>query len=163
GYPTTATSSRWRRFRKVLLWPAKVHRVLRGREILPWVGQGCLLDVGCGPGGNLVMLKDQGWDVYGLDSSETAVKRGRQEVGDRVALGELGRVAYKDRFFDVVLFSHSLEHTFGVWAVLREVRRILDDRGLLVITLPNAGSWEAKLFGRWWFPWELPRHLYHFN
>lgn len=35
GYSATATPSRWRRFRKVLLWPAKVHRIFRGREGSP--------------------------------------------------------------------------------------------------------------------------------
>jgi len=32
-----------------------------------------------------------------------------------------------------------------------------------VVTVPNAGSMEARLFGRWWFPWDPPRHLYHFG
>ncbi len=163
GYPGSRLP-RWARMpRRLLLWPEQARRVFRGREILPWTGQGRLLDVGCGPGGNLASLQAQGWDVHGLDASEVAVGRARKRFGDRVRMGDPVATEYKDQSFDVVIFSHALEHMHDVRAVLKESRRILDDRGLLVITLPNAGSWEAKLFGPWWFPWELPRHLYHFD
>ncbi|MEK6617291.1 MAG: class I SAM-dependent methyltransferase [Nitrospirota bacterium] len=163
GYPGASLPRGVRIIRRLLLWPEKARRVFRGREILPWVGQGRLLDVGCGPGFGLAALQDQGWDVYGLDASEVVVAHAQKRFGDRVRLGDPVATDYKDREFDVVMFSHALEHMYDVPAVLREIRRILDDRGLLVITLPNAGSWEATLFGRWWFPWELPRHLYHFE
>ncbi len=32
-----------------------------------------------------------------------------------------------------------------------------------MITVPNVISLEARLFGRWWVPWDVPRHLYHFE
>lgn len=163
GYPAATPRNGWGFLRKVLLWPEYAKRVFRGRHILPWIGQGRLLDVGCGAGGNLVALRKQGWNVCGLDASAVAVTRAREVVGDRVQLGDLGRVRYQDQAFDVVLFSHSLEHMYDPLAVLKEVRRILDEKGQVVITLPNAGSLEAKLFGRWWFQWDLPRHLYHFD
>lgn len=163
GYPCAVPAGFFRSVRKFLLWPEKVRRVLRGREFIPWCGQGRLLDVGCGPGGNLTSLKEQGWDVHGLDSSPIAVQRARAQFGERVQLGELQDVRYEAGAFDVVTLSHSLEHVFSPLAVLRECRRVLAEHGLLVITVPNAGSLEARLFGRWWFPWELPRHLYHFE
>lgn len=163
GYPGARLPRGVRIIRRFLLWPEKARRVFRGREILPWIGHGRLLDVGCGPGGNLAALQDQGWDVYGLDASEVAVGHARKRFGDRVRLGDPVATEYKDRSFDVVLFSHALEHMHDVRAVLKEIRRIQDDQGLLVITLPNAGSWEARLFDKWWLQWDLPRHLYHFD
>ncbi len=138
-------------------------RMLRGREMLPWVGRGRLLDVGCGPETNLAMFQQQGWDVHGVDTSEVAIAYAQGRLGDRVRLGHLDQAGYPDGAFDVVLFNHSLEHMFEPVAVLNEGWRILDTDGLVVITLPNAGSLEARLFGRWWFPWELPPHLYHFE
>ena len=153
GYPATTTPGLWKRLRKLFLWPEKVRRVFSGR----------LLDVGCGPGANLATLHNMGWDVHGVDLSETAVQEAREFFGDHVKLGDFLDVHYDDRSFDVVLFNHSLEHLSGPVSALREARRILDDKGVLVVTVPNAGSMEARLFGRWWFPWELPRHLYHFE
>ncbi len=163
GYPQASSSRAGMGIRKWALWPEKCLRVLRGRDILPWRGRGRLLDVGCGSGVNLASLLDQGWDVYGLDNSRVAVDAARKSFGDRVRLGELHQAPFDDGFFDVVLFSHTLEHLYDPLAVLTEARRILADDGMVVITLPNAAGWEARLFGRWWFPWELPRHLYHFE
>ncbi len=163
GYPPTTPSSLPAQFRKWLVWPDRVLRALRGKEMLPWIGRGRLLDVGCGPGTNLAMFQQQGWNVHGVDTSDVAVARARERFGDRVRLGHLDQAGYPDGAFDVVVFSHSLEHMFDPLAVLKEAWRILDKSGYVVITVPNAGSLEARLFGRWWFPWELPRHLFHFE
>ena len=163
GYPATTPLNLWRRLRKLVLWPEKVRRAFCGRNILPWAGQGRLLDVGCGQGPNMATLHNMGWDVYGVDLSETAVREVHELFGDHVKLGDFLDVHYDDRSFDVVLFNHSLEHLYDPVSALREARRILDDKGVLVVTVPNAGSMEARLFGRWWYQWDLPRHLNHFE
>jgi len=163
GYPAAAPPGPLRRFRKVLLWPEKARRVFRGRDILPWMGQGRLLDVGCGPGGNLKTFLEHGWDVYGVEMSEVAVAQARERVGDRIHLGTLETAPFKDESFDVILFSHSLEHLFSPFDALGRVRRLLKPDGMIVIAVPNADSLEARLFGRWWFAWDPPRHLYHFE
>lgn len=164
GYPVVGWDGPWRFIRKLLLWPDAIRRAATGRTILPWVGRGRLLDVGCGHGVNAAILAQQGWEVHALDLSETAVNHARGLFGhDRVQRGDLMSIQYQDRSFDVVLMSHSLEHMYNLSTVLAEVRRILDDQGILVIAVPNAESLEARLFGRWWVNWDPPRHLYHFS
>ncbi len=163
GYPASGRPSRFPRLRKCLLWPEKVRRVLRGRNIIPWVGEGRLLDVGSGPGGNLEVLQRQGWDVYGIDVSEEAALQARARVGERIHVGTLDTAPFKEEWFDVVLFSHSLEHLFSPIEELSRVHRFLQRGGLVIITVPNAASLEARLFGSWWVPWDPPRHLYHFE
>jgi SAM-dependent methyltransferase len=164
GYPAVTKGASARRLRKLLLWPEKIRRTLTGRAILPWVGRGRVLDIGCGAGGNAAVLKQQGWDVHALDLSETAVLHARGLLGDdRVQQGDLMSVRYRERSFDVVLMSHSLEHMYDPLGVLAEVRRILDDPGVLVVAVPNAEGLESRLFGRWWRQWDPPRHLYHFG
>jgi SAM-dependent methyltransferase len=37
--------------------------------------------------------------------------------------------------------------------------RLLRPGGLLVISLPNPDSLEARLLGPYWLGWDLPRHL----
>ncbi len=162
GYPGVQRSWLARAVRRVLLYPEYCHLRLVGRDILPFRGQGRLLDVGCGPGRLLQELREQGWDVQGVDFSSTAVSRA-QRVGLNVRQGDLLTVGFDDNCFDVVLFSHSLEHVFDPVATLREARRILKPGGRLLLFLPNAGSAEAALFGQWWVAWDPPRHLFHFD
>jgi len=163
GYPPRTTRGPWHVLRKMLLWPEWIRRLLRGRHIVPWVGEGRLLDVGCGPGANLHRLRAQGWDVYGVELSEAAAARARSLVGDRVHCGTLDSVPFEDESFDVVLMSHSLEHLYDPVQELGCVRRLLKPHGRLIIAVPNAGSLEAKLFGQQWIHWDPPRHLYHFT
>ena len=163
GYPVLSGTGPWRIVRKLLLWPDKVRRALTGRTILPWIGRGRLLDVGCGHGVAAAMLAQQGWEVHGLDLSESAVANARVLLGDRVKVGDLMTVKYDRGAFDLVLMSHSLEHMYQLSEVLAEAKRVLHDHGCIVIAVPNAAGLEAKLFGRWWVNWDPPRHLHHFT
>jgi len=162
GYPGEKRSWLARLVRRLLLYPEYWHLRFVGRDILPFNGQGRLLDVGCGPGRLLQELREHGWDVYGVDFSPVAVGRARS-VGLNVRQGDLLTAGFESNFFDVVLFSHSLEHVFDPVATLREAHRILKPGGRLLLFLPNAGSTETALFGRWWIAWDPPRHLFHFN
>src|SRR5688572_16381901 len=45
------------------------------RGVLPWHGRGRLLDFGCGGGGFLKRMADQGWQVTGLDAAVGAVRQ----------------------------------------------------------------------------------------
>lgn len=163
GYPAQGPARSWQWMRQMVLCPEFLWRCWRGRGLLPWVGRGRVLDVGCGAGKNLASLQEQGWDVSGVDASPVAVAQAQARFGDRVRLGDVQSAGYPDRSFDVVLFSHVLEHLHGPLPLLKEVWRILDREGRIVILCPNAGSLEARVFGRWWFPWELPRHLFHYE
>ncbi len=163
GYPSPTRRGVWRSIRKALLWPEKSRRLFFGRHTMPWAGQGRLLDVGCGTGGNLVTLQAQGWDVYGIEMSEKAAAQARERVGDRILVGTLETAPLEKESFDLAFLSHSLEHFFSPVEALATVRRLLKPDGMVVIAVPNAASLEANLFGRWWFPWDPPRHLYHFE
>ena len=163
GYPGAGPRRPWHVLRKIILWPEQMRRLWRGRDIIPWVGAGRLLDVGCGPGGNLAVFQEQGWDVYGIEFSQAAVAQARARVGDRIHAGTLDTAPYKDETFDVIFLSHSLEHFFSPSETLTRLRQLLAPHGQVVIAVPNADSLEARLFGPSWVPWDPPRHLYHFT
>jgi SAM-dependent methyltransferase len=48
----------------------------------------------------------------------------------------LSRTGYPDRAFDIVVMSETLEHLLDLPPVLAEVRRILKDDGVFLITVP---------------------------
>ena len=164
GYPSSITGKRWQRMlRKFLLWPEKAWRELKGRHPLPWRGEGKVLDVGCGAGGNLKTLRDQGWDPYGIEISEVAAAHARELVTPNIHTGTLETAPFAPQTFDLVLMSHSLEHLPSPIDALRRIHGLLKDNGLLAVSVPNVQSWEFALFGRWWVPLDPPRHLYHFD
>jgi SAM-dependent methyltransferase len=163
GYPSPSAAAWWRPLRKVMLWPDKTWRELKGRYPLPWRGQGKVLDIGCGAGGNLKNLQEQGWKPHGIEISEIASAHARELTHGQIHTGTVESAPFPPGSFDLILMSHSLEHLPSPLDALRRIHRLLKDDGLLVISVPNVHSWEFKLFGRWWFPLDPPRHFYHFD
>lgn len=148
-----------------LLYPLHLYFRLSGRDssLIPFIGEGKILDVGCGRGVALALYRERGWTPFGVEPSPTAARYAREVMGLSVHQGEFLDARFPSGFADVVLFQHSLEHVPHPSVELREAHRVLRGPGLLVVMVPNAASLDARLFGRWWYAWDLPRHLYHFT
>jgi len=131
-------------------------------RLLKVMRKGRILDYGTGSGSLLYELKQSGWDAFGLDMSEVAVERARS-LGLKVTLGRIQDAGYPDDFFDVCTMFHVLEHLARPKETVRDISRVIRPGGLLLISIPNAASIEAHMFGRFWFGWGLPRHLQHFT
>jgi SAM-dependent methyltransferase len=137
----------------------------RGTETaaLPRTTPGRLLDFGCGSGAFLHRMHQRGWKVLGLDASERAVQRIRNERGLSVLVGSLPHPELADGSFDLITMRHSLEHCHRPLDVLRAAHRLLSPGGRLVVSAPNIDSLPFKWFGRYWRGLDLPRHLVHFT
>jgi len=123
-----------------------------------------ILDIGCGNGVFLYGLKNNDFDVYGIDMSEKAVDFAQNTLGlNNVKLSSINKLEYQDEFFDVITMNHVIEHLYNPENVIKEIDRILKKDGLLVISTPNSDSINFKLFKEYWFPLETPRHLNLFN
>ncbi len=71
------------------IWSGRVNAVLAS---VTWgLPVGRALDLGCGEGGDVVWLAEQGWDVTGIDLSVTALERGSRAA---VAAGVEDRTAF---------------------------------------------------------------------
>jgi SAM-dependent methyltransferase len=124
---------------------------------------GRLLDVGSGRGDLGVTLAPRGWDVTGLEPSPEACEEARSR-GVATVQGTLSTAcgALRDGY-DAVVFQHSLEHVAEPLDDLRTAGELLRPNGLVLISLPNFGSWQARRFGSVWFHLDLPRHRSHFT
>jgi SAM-dependent methyltransferase len=120
---------------------------------------GRLLDVGSGRGDLGVSLRD--WDVIGLEPSPDACAEATAR-GVPTVQGTL-TTATVDGQFDAIVFQHSLEHVTEPLEDLQAARELLAPRGLVLISLPNFGSWYSRRFGTDWFHLDLPRHRSHFT
>lgn len=105
---------------------------------------GRILDVGCGPG-FLLSAVGEGWEKHGVEVSALAAEHARAH--GRIHNGLLAEAAYPDGHFDVVVLHHVIEHVADPSALLREIRRVLAEDGLLILATPNFDSGCARRFG----------------
>jgi SAM-dependent methyltransferase len=120
-----------------------------------------VLDVGCGRGVLLGGLADRGFEVHGMEVSETAARGADARARIRIA-PDLAAAGYREGYFDEVIIWHVLEHLADPAGTLAEIRRILRPDGRVVVAVPNFSSLQARWAGPHWFHLDPPRHLYHF-
>ncbi|MGC8580403.1 MAG: class I SAM-dependent methyltransferase [bacterium] len=124
-----------------------------------YVNGGKALDIGCGTGNYLRILREFGWDVYGIEPSERASEIGRKQFGLNIKTGTLLDYKFPDNYFHFISMNHVLEHLHNPVEVLSEAKRILHPDGIIAIRTPNMNSFGYRRFGKNWLPIDTPRHL----
>lgn len=129
----------------------------------PGTKKGRILDVGCGNGNYLCMLRKIGWDCYGTEINKPVVDYMINKLGLKISEGELYNIIFPDEYFDVITFWGSLEHMSDPREVLTKAYKILKKNGKIIIWLPNIESLEAKIFRKFWHHLEISTHYYQFS
>jgi len=123
-----------------------------------------VLDVGCGSGTFLAMLRRRtGVDGQGLESSTAAARRAEEVYGLTVHPLGLDEADFAPGSFDLITMFHVLEHLPHPQDTLARIRRWLSPHGVLLVQVPNVASWQFRWFGRRWTGIDLPRHLVSFS
>jgi ubiquinone/menaquinone biosynthesis C-methylase UbiE len=102
---------------------------------------GKVLDVGCGNGIITMHLGKVGYEVYGIDMSEKAIanataKNPFKNVVFSVMDAETLRAAGER--YDAIICSEVLEHLHEPSKLLSQLYQILNDNGVLLVTVPNG-------------------------
>lgn len=121
---------------------------------------GALLDVGCATGLFLERMTRRGWQVTGVEINPAIAQRARDAFGLLVHTGSVESAGLPDAAFDLVTLWDVLEHVPSPRQTLREIGRVLRPGGWLVFRVPNPESVGARIFGRFWAGWDMPRHLW---
>ncbi len=112
-----------------------------------------VLDVGCGSAVHALQASGRCWLVVGFDYDERQLAIGRSLMTERgvKTLCLLKASAeecfpFADSVFDKVLFLDVLEHLHQRQTILREIRRMLSDNGIMFLAAPNREtSWKRRL------------------
>jgi ubiquinone/menaquinone biosynthesis C-methylase UbiE len=156
-----------------------VIRLVEGRR-LHWIlklldprDEDKILEVGCG-GGHVLERVRRG-ELHGIDLSPRMLALARRRLGNRAELKKCDaeHLDYADRFFDKVICTEVLEHTWNPSGVLREIRRVLKPDGTVILSVPNEDlidRWKevmvrARVFNLFFsnIPEENDWHLHRFN
>lgn len=138
-------------------------RVRRAKRVERYSKKGRILDVGCGRGDFPALMASRGWDAAGIELDERIERREAGTKGLHLRFGRLEDVRYPEARFDAVTMWHVFEHMRDPVWVMRECRRVLRPDGLLMLAVPNADSFQARLAGRNWFHLDPPFHFYHYT
>lgn len=122
---------------------------------------GKILDIGCGAGDFLQYMKENHWNINGVDTSNKARKIANNKLNIKV-MGPKDWINNKEKY-DVITCWHSLEHVHEPWVYLDKIKKSLTVDGFLIVALPNYQSTDAKIYKEFWAAYDTPRHLYHFT
>ncbi len=107
---------------------------------------GKIIDIGAGLGFFLSAI-NKSWEKYAQDYSKYSLDFVVQnDPSVKICTKDVYNLEFKDKFFDVVMFYHVIEHVDHPNDALAEINRILKKEGKLIIGTPNIKSIAARLF-----------------
>ncbi|HZA39247.1 MAG TPA: class I SAM-dependent methyltransferase [Actinomycetota bacterium] len=115
--------------------------------------RGPLLDIGAGDGTLALRLRDDGFDVRAVDLTAKDFRAG----GIDITCADLNDgIPFSDHQFAVVVATEVIEHLENPWFFVRELYRITEPGGIVVVSTPNL----SNVFTRGWYA--LTGRLYNF-
>lgn len=100
-----------------------------------------VLDLACGEGYGSYMLSEEASKVIGVDIDESTIKHaGAKYAKDNLKFikSSITKVAVReDKLFDVIICFEALEHIEGHRKVMAEVKRLLKNDGIFIVSTPN--------------------------
>jgi SAM-dependent methyltransferase len=106
------------------------------------VGDGTVLDVGCGLGFDLDRLEGLGLDAVGVDFSVEMLRRA--ESAARLACADGAALPFRDAAFAGCRIERVLQHVADPAAVMAEVARVVRGGGFLSVFEPDYGTFRVE-------------------
>jgi SAM-dependent methyltransferase len=119
------------------------------------------LDIGCGDGLLITEARRLGLRACGIDRPGAPLWPGCNPAW-RIS-ADLETVDQPPQSWEVVSLFHVAEHLRDPLRLLTKIHSWLRARGVLVIQVPNASSFQAHLFRSRWYGFDIPRHLVHWT
>jgi SAM-dependent methyltransferase len=100
-----------------------------------------ILDMGCGTGSVTWYVAREGFDSYGFDGSETAIKKAKKRIAEEgenanIIVADAGDMPYDNEFFDGIIDSAVINANslIVIKQILKECHRVLKFNGKIFST-----------------------------
>lgn len=148
----------------------KIRSRLEAKRLLSFCGNlpadARILDVGCGDGFHLKLLREYGektWTLEGVDLDARAVRMA-EKSGLKVHAGSIEKLNLPENSFDLAFMIQTIEHLEKPVEILSAVKSVLKTGGKLVIVTDNTDTFDFEIFkNRHWGGYHFPRHWNLFN
>lgn len=120
--------------------------------------KGRVLDVGCGLGQMMSILREKGYDVVGVDANPKAAKIARDR-GFEVIEGRFEEGMFEDESFDMIVTRSVLDHAIDPITLLATMENILKPGGVIAVEVPNFG----RVLKRSGFGGFTPHHVIYWT
>ena len=125
-------------------------------DLIPKKNEQKILEIGCGNGATLGKLKKEGYASWtmGIEQNPDCENEASENDVDRFIRGDIEKINNPfSETFDVIMFLDVLEHLFDPWKVFNNTSRLLNNRGIIIVSIPNIRNLSllSKLIfkGRW--------------
>lgn len=102
-------------------------------------------------------------DAVDYQISAPPLLQNKVEVDSRVTYYNLVEFPKQHKQYDLIILRHVLEHTYHPIQLVKSLSESLAPDGLIYIEVPNLDSGCAKIFGKYWKGYYVPRHLFHYT
>jgi len=107
--------------------------------------KGRLLEIGCGRGELLRGAANAGWDVRGIEMTETFAHIAETQFGVTVETSPVETAHALQEQWDVILLAGVLEHVYDPMSLLARVHAGLRPGGIVFIDIPNECSFYSRM------------------
>ena len=111
---------------------------------------------------SLLAAQQRGWEAEGIEYSDFCVDYARSR-GLKVHQGGLDAFQAQPESFDAITMWDYLEHSCNPLEELKTCNRLLKDKGVVVLSIPNVDSWSYFLLKEKWIGFKNIEHFYFYS
>lgn len=137
----------------IFQWIWHTHKINIAKKLLKELNFKNCLDVGCASGYMVSEIAKAYLDrkYFGIDVYDKAIEYAKSMYPDiKFLVASADKLPFPSSSFDLIICYETIEHVENPRATLKELRRVLDEDGRLILAM-DSGSFLFRII---WFIWE---------